>query len=384
MILSIIPKNKKKFHLAGLVFAVESAVLILGLLWMLLRKIPVVEKIHVTPFALVLGAGAGVAVLASSFLFHLIDKFFFRLALTKLMEEKVYPIFQGATMPEILFIAAMSGFCEEFFFRGILFPEAGIVVSSLVFGLLHTSSPKTWFTGLWTALIGAFFALTYALTGNLFVPMAAHALNNFAAVCYVRYFHFREEESPSPPQAVKEEMPAAPAPQAPGMDIKEEAMHIAREKVKENLETAKKGLGDIAREAGELVRELKEEFLPGQAAGEPAGEEAPPMAASPVQLLDPAMGAGAMKSASRIGIPEPDYEPMGLMEEDGPMKEEKDGKKDAFSREIGAILKGALSGDKGKKRGKSTPAAGPGAGIDPGRRASDIDHEGIGIVNDPQ
>lgn len=180
----------KKIPIITMVLLVEGSLLFIGLVWMSLRKIPVFDSIKITPGTAAAGLAAGVVLLTSSLLFYLIDKCGFDLKLRKLIENQMYPVFKNITFPEILLIALMSGFCEEFFFRGILLPELGVFVSCLVFGILHTSSKETWFLGLWSAMGGLFFSLLYLRTGNLFIPITAHAINNLIAVSYIRYVYF--------------------------------------------------------------------------------------------------------------------------------------------------------------------------------------------------
>jgi uncharacterized protein len=70
---------------------------------------------------------------------------------------------------------------EEFIFRGFLLQrwgskwglQAGVIASSLLFGLLHVHNP----VGL--TMFGLVMALLYVRTHNLWVPILAHALNNF-------------------------------------------------------------------------------------------------------------------------------------------------------------------------------------------------------------
>jgi membrane protease YdiL (CAAX protease family) len=189
MILSSFGLKKTRLPVAKLVFLVESALLAIGLLWMFVRKIPVFENIKVDKGSIILGIIMGGVVLASSGIFYLIDSFVFNLKMKNIIEKMIYPIFSKVTFPEIIMMAVMSGIAEEFFFRGILMKEFGIIIASVIFGALHTSSRDTWFMGFWSALAGVFFCILYLKTGNLFVPMLAHAVNNFVGVMFIRYVY---------------------------------------------------------------------------------------------------------------------------------------------------------------------------------------------------
>ena len=85
-------------------------------------------------------------------------------------------------------LAALSGFSEELFFRGLLLPQVGLLWSSVIFGVLHTGSRKLIPMGAWAAVVGALLALVYLKTGNLFIPMVAHGVNNFVSICFLRYY----------------------------------------------------------------------------------------------------------------------------------------------------------------------------------------------------
>ena len=82
--------------------------------------------------------------------------------------------------------AAVYGFCmpliEEILFRGILFARLerayglffAAAASSVAFGIWHGALPQ----GIYALLLGAVFALAYAVTGRLAVPFALHGACN--------------------------------------------------------------------------------------------------------------------------------------------------------------------------------------------------------------
>ncbi len=337
-----IRRKNKNFSLGTLVFAVEFTLLVLGIIWMLVRRIPVIDRIHVNPRAFATGILVGVLLLASSGIFYLIDKFFFNQYLKNTMEKKVYPMFRHTSFPEILLIAVMSGFCEEFFFRGILTPEMGILVSSVIFGLLHTSSKKTWFLGVWTGLIGASLAMVYQITGNLFIPMVAHGFNNFLAVAYVRYIHFgtintttASENMPdndSPPAIDSTEKDkTAPAKEFSRNEscdntdkeintadeplreedslaqLGKEASQVIRKRVEMETDQAKGSIREIIREAREFAHEIEEEFTRRESHGPPDN----PAHDTPVPE-----DTESQDSRPKLSIPEPEYESIGDIDRD--------------------------------------------------------------------
>tara|TARA_Y100001958_G_scaffold159681_1_gene162411 strand:- start:898 stop:1755 length:858 start_codon:yes stop_codon:yes gene_type:complete len=87
----------------------------------------------------------------------------------------------------IIAIAIIPGFCEEFFFRGILQknlrqliknPHFAIIISSLLFSAFHLQ-----FYGFFPRLfLGIFFGYLFYWSGSLIYPVIAHAFNNFLSL----------------------------------------------------------------------------------------------------------------------------------------------------------------------------------------------------------
>lgn len=94
--------------------------------------------------------------------------------------EKPYPVVANLLGLAALVVAAPV--TEEWFFRGLLLRRlalkwgvaAGVVVSSLVFGLLHTDI-------IGGTLFGVIMCALYARGGSLWAPTIAHAANNAVA-----------------------------------------------------------------------------------------------------------------------------------------------------------------------------------------------------------
>lgn len=99
---------------------------------------------------------------------------------------------------QLALIAALAGIGEELFFRGML--QLGlserlgtnvwvaILLSSLIFGLAHAAT-RTYF--LLASIISVYLGFLFAYTGNLFVPIAIHALYDFAVFLYIRVTPFK-------------------------------------------------------------------------------------------------------------------------------------------------------------------------------------------------
>jgi membrane protease YdiL (CAAX protease family) len=78
-----------------------------------------------------------------------------------------------------LALGLLSGVGEEVFFRGAMQPAAGLVVTSLVFGLMHVGPDRRYLV--WTAfavVMGFLLGAIQVVTGSLFGPLVAHVLIN--------------------------------------------------------------------------------------------------------------------------------------------------------------------------------------------------------------
>jgi membrane protease YdiL (CAAX protease family) len=87
----------------------------------------------------------------------------------------------------LLTLALASASAEELLFRGVLVPATGVIVSSLVFGLLHQIRGRArlaWIA--WATLMGMLFALIFKATGSLAGPLVAHAAINYANFRFLR------------------------------------------------------------------------------------------------------------------------------------------------------------------------------------------------------
>jgi membrane protease YdiL (CAAX protease family) len=97
------------------------------------------------------------------------------------------PAVHGASNGAIAALAVASALGEELLFRGVLVPLVGVVLSSLLFGLLHqVRGPARWAWMAWATLMGTAFGAVFALTGNLAGPVLAHAVINHANLRFLR------------------------------------------------------------------------------------------------------------------------------------------------------------------------------------------------------
>jgi membrane protease YdiL (CAAX protease family) len=103
------------------------------------------------------------------------------------LDERLWPVFRHASVTDLAAISALAGIGEELLFRGVIQPAlagyagvvAGLVATSVIFGLAH-SVTRTY--AVIATLIGAFLGGLWLLTGNILVPVVAHALYDFVAI----------------------------------------------------------------------------------------------------------------------------------------------------------------------------------------------------------
>jgi len=87
---------------------------------------------------------------------------------------------------DLIWLGLLPGLSEELLFRGVMLPALGlnlaaVVISSLLFGVLHLSGNNQWPYVVWATIVG--FALGYCalITGNLVVPVVAHIITNLVS-----------------------------------------------------------------------------------------------------------------------------------------------------------------------------------------------------------
>ncbi len=105
------------------------------------------------------------------------------------MDACIRPLFGTCHWAELFLISLLAGVGEELLFRGViqdwlastLNPLAGLVLASLLFGLVHcVNFPYTVLTGLVGLGLGAMFQWS----GSLIMPTTAHVTYDFLALLW--------------------------------------------------------------------------------------------------------------------------------------------------------------------------------------------------------
>jgi membrane protease YdiL (CAAX protease family) len=103
--------------------------------------------------------------------------------LREIAEELAPRLVDGAGRTSLVLVAAFSGVGEETFFRGALQQEFGLVVASLLFGLVHIGPDRRYLVWTaWAVLAGFLFGWLYEVTGGLLAPILAHSAHNAATL----------------------------------------------------------------------------------------------------------------------------------------------------------------------------------------------------------
>jgi membrane protease YdiL (CAAX protease family) len=104
-------------------------------------------------------------------------------ALRQIAGELAPRLVDGADFGSLILVSVFSGVGEETFFRGAVQQEFGIVVASLLFGLVHVGPDRRYLLWtLWAVLAGFLFGGLYDLTGGLLAPILAHTAHNAATL----------------------------------------------------------------------------------------------------------------------------------------------------------------------------------------------------------
>jgi hypothetical protein len=84
---------------------------------------------------------------------------------------------------DMVLLSCLAGLSEEIFFRGILQPEIGLTLTSLVFGVLHAISLPYL---VWATLMGIYLGWLFQLTQNLWLPIMTHTFVDLVGLWYIR------------------------------------------------------------------------------------------------------------------------------------------------------------------------------------------------------
>ena len=128
-----------------------------------------------------LGLGLGVVVVA---LTPVLSE---RAEWARALQRELEPIAKMLSPAAITLLALLSGVSEELFFRGAMQPVLGLVVTSVIFGALHTGPKRAFIAwSLWAFVMGLLFGWIFDYTGVLWGPVFAHVFINQRNLTYMK------------------------------------------------------------------------------------------------------------------------------------------------------------------------------------------------------
>lgn len=123
------------------------------------------------------------------------------LLLMKILPENYYDdgglnkkIFENQSVIGIALIAAMVAISEEILFRGIIQTHFGLIVSSLIFALIHYRYLFNFVLFLNITVLSFFIGYIYLITENILVTIFMHFLIDFLLGLHIRFTREVEPE----------------------------------------------------------------------------------------------------------------------------------------------------------------------------------------------
>jgi uncharacterized protein len=88
-------------------------------------------------------------------------------------------IFKNKSVIQIAFISAIIAIVEESLFRGVIQTHTGLIISSLIFAVVHYRYLFNWFLFINVVLLSFFIGYIFLLTNNLLVTIFMHFIIDF-------------------------------------------------------------------------------------------------------------------------------------------------------------------------------------------------------------
>ncbi|SRR5579875_275354 len=174
--------------LLNITFIVEAFLLSAATVWSWAGGIGLKPALVLEPRFFLLGSLLGLAIAACSLTLMWLGKSVGVLShLREIIITQIAPIFAELTWWDAVLVAAISGFCEEVLFRGVVQYQFHLWPTSVIFGLFHCPSTKHLSYGLWAFAAGAILGWSYIASHSLWVPIVAHATSNLISLLFLRY-----------------------------------------------------------------------------------------------------------------------------------------------------------------------------------------------------
>ncbi|PSB11789.1 CPBP family intramembrane metalloprotease [Pleurocapsa sp. CCALA 161] len=101
---------------------------------------------------------------------------------------------------DLIWLGLLPGLSEELLFRGVMLPALGfdllaVLVSSVLFGVLHLSGNGQWPYVVWATIVGFTLGYCALITGNLLVPVIAHIITNLVSGLVWKINHRQKQQT---------------------------------------------------------------------------------------------------------------------------------------------------------------------------------------------
>ncbi len=106
-------------------------------------------------------------------------------SLRSIIINDIKAIFSEAKLLDLCFISVCAGLAEELLFRGVIQVKLGIVVGSIIFGLLHFITPAYCIIA---TIMGFYLGFLFRYYDSLLIPIQLHFMYDLGALIYLRYF----------------------------------------------------------------------------------------------------------------------------------------------------------------------------------------------------
>ena len=172
-----------------------TAVLLLGIskIWQRIGSVELLPLVFDTS-ALVWGVGLATGItIASSIIYRLWP------AYRESADIYLNMVIRPLLWPDLIWLGLLPGLSEELLFRGVMLPALGlnltaVIISSLLFGILHLSGAGQWPYVVWATVVGFSLGYVALITGNLLIPIVAHIITNLVSSCLWKLTHAENNE----------------------------------------------------------------------------------------------------------------------------------------------------------------------------------------------
>ncbi|MGV2828147.1 CPBP family intramembrane glutamic endopeptidase [Myxosarcina sp. GI1(2024)] len=171
-----------------------TAVILLAIvkIWQKLSSVRLLST-HFDLNAILWGLGTAAIIIVSSSIIYRIWPAYRRSA-----EAYLELVIRPLIWFDLIWLGLLPGLSEELLFRGMMLPALGfnltaLIVSSVLFGVLHLGGTGQWPYVVWATIIGFLLGYCALITGNLLVPIVAHVITNFLSSCLWKLSHSRQQ-----------------------------------------------------------------------------------------------------------------------------------------------------------------------------------------------